>query len=69
MVGTWVPRPDAQGRLANAVPPWDVLGARVSLAVKDPKATPYCVASDDPLLSDVLGLEWDHETVLQQLPG
>ena len=56
------------GRLANALPAWDVFGAPVSLAVTDPETTPYCVASKDPELEAVLTNEWDHEPVLSNLP-
>jgi hypothetical protein len=56
------------GRLANALPAWDVSGATVRLAVTDPRATPYCVASSDSALSAVLTSEWDHEHVLAALP-
>jgi len=57
-----------EGRLANALPAWDVFGVPVSLAVTDPDATPYCVASTDPELHSVLADEWDHERVLAGLP-
>ena len=56
------------GRLANALPAWDVFGVPVGLAVTDPQATPYCVASPDAKLSAVLTSEWDHEAVLAGLP-
>ncbi|PVU83080.1 hypothetical protein DDP54_08775 [Cellulomonas sp. WB94] len=56
------------GRLANALPTWQVLGAPVSLAVTDPDATPFCVASTDSGLQSVLASEWDHELVLAALP-
>jgi hypothetical protein len=56
------------GRLANALPAWDVFGVSVSLAVTDPEATPYCVASSDEELQAVLTSEWDHEPVLAGLP-
>jgi hypothetical protein len=44
-----------EGALANSVPPWGLLAAPVTLAVKDPERTPYCVSSSDHLLSRVLG--------------
>jgi hypothetical protein len=56
------------GRLANALPVWEVFGVPVSLAVTDPEATPYCVASADRGLQAVLTNEWDHEPVLSGLP-
>lgn len=56
------------GRLANALPGWDVFGVPVTLAVVDPQATPYCVASSDTELSTVLTSEWDHEPILATLP-
>ena len=57
-----------EGRLANALPAWDVFGVPVSLAVTDPEATPYCRASSDPELHSVLTNEWHHEPVLAGLP-
>lgn len=57
-----------EGRLANALPPWEVFAAPVSLAVTDPDATPFCVASTDSGLQLVLTREWDHELVLTALP-
>ena len=42
------------GFLANSVQPWRLLAAPVSLAVRDPEHTPYCSASSDPRLSQVL---------------
>ncbi len=57
-----------EGALANSVPPWGLLAAPVTLAVKDPEHTPYCVSSSDHLLSRVLGQEWPHEDVLKALP-
>lgn len=56
------------GFLANAVKPWSLLYAPVSLAVRDPGHTPYCSASPDPDLSRVLQGEWPHEDILAQLP-
>ena len=56
------------GRLANALPAWDVFGAPVSLAVTDPDATPFVVASSDEGLHQVLTSEWDHQSVLADLP-
>lgn len=56
------------GRLANALPAWEVFGVPVSLAVTDVDATPYCVASTDAELQAILTTEWDHEPVLATLP-
>lgn len=56
------------GLLANALPAWDVFGVPVELAISDPEATPYCVASPDKELSAVLSNDWDHEAVLAGLP-
>lgn len=67
----WTPDYDQlklDGRLANVLPGWDVFGAPVALAVTDPNATPYCVASPDPGLNSVLTTEWDHDPVLSELP-
>jgi hypothetical protein len=57
-----------EGRLANALPAWEVFGVPVTLAVTDPEATPYCVNSSDAELAKVLTAEWDHEPVLADLP-
>ena len=56
------------GALANSIPPWGLLAAPVTLAVKDPEHTPYCVSSSDHVLSRVLGQEWPHKDVLGTLP-
>jgi hypothetical protein len=56
------------GFLANSVEPWGLLAAPVSLDVRDTEQAPYCSASSDPGLSQVLADEWPHETVLAALP-
>jgi hypothetical protein len=56
------------GRLANALPAWEVFAVPVTLAVTDPEATPYCVSSEDAELDAVLCSEWDHELILAGLP-
>lgn len=56
------------GRLANALPLWEVFGVPVSLEVRDPDATPYCVSSQDEKLHSVLTSEWDQELVWAALP-
>jgi hypothetical protein len=56
------------GALANSVPPWGLLAAPVTLAVRDPDHTPYCVSSSDAMLSRVLGQEWPHSDVLDLFP-
>jgi hypothetical protein len=57
-----------EGALANSVPPRGLLAAPVTLAVKGPYHTPYCVSSPDHMLSRVLGEEWPHKDVLETLP-
>jgi hypothetical protein len=57
-----------EGLLANAIPPWGLLGAPVSLAVRDPDQAPYCVASPIKELTDVLDQEWPHADILDSLP-
>jgi hypothetical protein len=52
------------GRLANPVLPWGLLGAPVAAVVRDPDQTPYCASSSDETLNRVLTDEWDHEMVL-----
>ncbi len=56
------------GRLANALPTWGLLGAPATTVVQDNDATPYVVHSSDPILSRVLAEEWSHEEVLARLP-
>ena len=58
-----------EGHLANHVAPWQVLGAPVGLAVRDPDHTPVCVRSEHPGLHAVLTTRWPHEPVLGVLPG
>jgi hypothetical protein len=58
-----------EGRLANAIPPWDVLRAPVSVEVRDPAQVPYCSSSTDAALAMVLDDIWDHELVLSATPA
>jgi hypothetical protein len=57
-----------EGRLANALPAWEVFGVPVTIAVTDPEATPYCVSSSDQQLGSVLTDHWEHELILSGLP-
>jgi hypothetical protein len=57
-----------EGALANPIPPWGLLAAPVTLAVKDPEHTPYCVSSSDRMLSQVLSEEGSHRDILETLP-
>jgi hypothetical protein len=52
------------GRLANQIEPWGLLGAPVVATVRDPDETPYCATSDDPLLTRVLSETWPHDEAL-----
>lgn len=52
------------GLLSNAIPPWDVLGAPVHLAVRNPDEAPSVASSGHPDLQQVLSLEWPHDLVL-----
>jgi hypothetical protein len=56
------------GVLANALLPWGLLAAPVSLVVRDAEQTPYCVDSPDPLLSRVLTEQWPHADIIDALP-
>ena len=67
--GPGYPSLSMSGRLANALPGWEVLAAPVELEVLDPQATPYCVRSSDAQLSQVLSTEWDKAEVLARLPN
>ena len=57
-----------EGFLANSIQPWGLLGAPVSLSVRDPQHTPCCSGSPEPELSRVLAEEWSHEDILDALP-
>jgi hypothetical protein len=52
------------GQLANAIPPWGMLGAPVEAVVRNVEHIPYCDQSSDPLLHSVLHDEWPHDLVL-----
>lgn len=56
------------GVLANAIPPWGLLGEPVEAGVRDPDETPYCERSTSHDLARVLNDEWPHEDVLAALP-
>jgi hypothetical protein len=51
------------GRLANQLAPWDLLGAPVVATVLNEDETPYCTSSDHPLLSQVLTTTWPHDVL------
>ena len=57
-----------EGHLANAIEPWGFLSCPVSLAVINPDATPYVVASSDRALEDLLTQELPAGQVLGHLP-
>lgn len=63
------PQLTMEGRLANALPAWDVFGVPVTIAVTDPEATPYCVGSPDQQLGSVLSDRWEHDLILRGLPA
>ena len=52
------------GWLANAIAPWGLHGAPVTVLVRDPDQVPYCDSSPDPRLRRVLREQWPHESVL-----
>lgn len=58
---------ELQGRIANRLPVWDLIGAPAQAKVIDPDATPFIVSSDDPTLAQVLNSEWPHEDVLSAI--
>ena len=41
-----------------------LLAAPVSLVVRDPEQAPYCAASPDPLLSQVITEQWPHTDII-----
>jgi hypothetical protein len=55
------------GRLANGLPGWDVLGAPVTATVRSADELPYCTASPHAELAAVLTREWPHADVLPRL--
>jgi hypothetical protein len=57
------------GRLANELPVWGLLGAPVHARVRDEGETPYVVRSGDKGMARVLTEQWDHDRVLAALPG
>lgn len=63
----WAPNyPDLQlrGQLANAIKPWDVLGAPALATVRYPEELPEITASEDSMLHEVLTQDWPHADVL-----
>jgi hypothetical protein len=52
------------GRLANAIPPWGLLGVPVTAVVRTADETPYRDRSPDELLERVLRHEWPHDILL-----
>ena len=52
------------GWLANAIPPWGLLGAAVRTEVRDVNQTPYCADSDDDTFAHVLTDTWDRVEIL-----
>ena len=53
------------GALANAVPPWGMLGARARARVGDPDLLPHIAESVDPLLARVLADVWPYGKVAE----
>jgi hypothetical protein len=52
------------GHLANAIKPWDVLGAPVQAKVHDPDTLPECTGSDHQAMHQMMTQEWPHAAVL-----
>ncbi|WP_344158231.1 DUF2199 domain-containing protein [Kribbella yunnanensis] len=52
------------GVLANAIPPWGLLGIPATATVREPDETPYLTESPDPALANVLKNTWNHSEVL-----
>lgn len=63
------PSLELDGLLANAVPPWGLLGVPVHAGVRDPEHTPYCESSASDEMSAVLRNEWPHDAVLDAIAG
>jgi hypothetical protein len=67
----WAPDyPDLvlDGVLANAVPPWGLMGRPARAVVRHPDQAPYLDGSSDAELTRVLDEEWPHDAVLAVLP-
>jgi hypothetical protein len=68
----WSPEYDAlrlEGRLANTIAPWGLLGTPATATVRHPDETPYITESADPGLAGVIHSTWRHADVLPHLPG
>jgi hypothetical protein len=57
-----------EGRIANAVQPWGLLGRPATAAVRNQDETPYLTSSSDSLTAQVLTQQWLHDEVLGALP-
>jgi hypothetical protein len=57
-----------EGRLANALPIFGLLGSPARATVADSDTKPLITSSTEPGLADVLDREWPHEEVLNALP-
>jgi len=67
----WSPEYDAlrlEGRLANTIAPWDLLGAPATATVRNADETPYITDSDHQELAGVISNVWRHADVLSHLP-
>lgn len=58
-----------EGRLANPIPVWGLLGAPAEARVHHEHQTPYLDRTTDPVLDRVLTEQWPHEAILDALPG
>ena len=56
------------GRLANALPVWDVFAVPAEAAVRDSEQTPYIVRSSEEMLTRVLTESWPHDQIPAGLP-
>jgi hypothetical protein len=68
----WAPTyPDLvlEGRIANDVQPWGLLGRPATAVVRDPDQTPYLDSSPDIETQRVLTEPWPHDAVLDALPA
>lgn len=56
------------GRLANELPVWGLLGVPAQARVQNEDETPYVHHSRDPSLARVLSEQWPHDEILATLP-
>ncbi len=62
VLGTWLRGADST--LANDVPPFGLLGAEVTVSLREPEELPWVDGSPDPQVTEILTAQWDRDEVL-----